>query len=161
MGGEKLFTSINLFSGYWQYCIAYEVILKTAFFMRYGLYEQVVMPMGLMNAPATFMHTMNNLLSNMLDFGVAEFLYNIPVYSHIVKKHFMLLKKVLAYFYQHTFYCKLKKCSFLYNVKTFLGFNITPKGMHISDQKVQSLNKQLVPTTVKEVQFSLGFEQYF
>ena len=80
MGSANYFTSIDLCSGYWQCCIANEDILKTAFLMRYGFYKWVVMPMGLMNTPATFIHTMNNLFSNMLDSGVVVFLDNILVY---------------------------------------------------------------------------------
>ena len=53
--------------------------------MRYGLYEWVVMPMGLTNAPATFMRTMNNLFSDMLDSGVAVFLDDILVYSGTIE----------------------------------------------------------------------------
>ena len=48
--------------------------------------------MGLTNAPATFMQTMNNLFLDMLDSGVAVFLDNILMYSGMVDKHFMLLE---------------------------------------------------------------------
>ena len=48
--------------------------------MRYGLYEWVIMAMGLMIPPAMFMQTMNNLFSNMLDSGVAVFLDDILAY---------------------------------------------------------------------------------
>ena len=117
--------------------------------MRYSLYKWVIMPMGLMNAPAIFMQTMNNLFLDMLDSGIAVFLDNILVYSGTVGKHFMLLEQVLVCLHQYTFYCKLKKCSFLCNSTTFLGFNIMPEGMHISDLKVQSLSEWPVPTSVK------------
>ena len=117
--------------------------------MRYGLYKWVVMPMGLTNAPATFMQTMNNLFSDMLDSGMAVFLDDILVYLGMVDKHFMLLEQVLACLCQYIFYCKLKKCSFLRNSTMFLGFDVTPEGMRISDLKVQSLSKWPVPTTVK------------
>ena len=79
----KYFTSINFCSGYWQCHIADKDIPKTTFLMRYSLYKWVVMPMGLTNAPATFMQTMNNLFSNMLDSGMAVFLDDILVYSCI------------------------------------------------------------------------------
>ena len=117
--------------------------------MRYGLYEWVIMPMGLTNAPATFMRTMNNLFSDMLDSGVAVFLDNILMYSGMVDEHFTLLEQVLVRLLQYTFYCKLKKCSFLRNSTMFLGFDVTPEGMCISDSKVQSLSEWPVPTTVK------------
>ena len=84
MGSAKYFTSIDLCSGYWQCCIADEDIPKTTFLIWYGLYEWVIMPMGLMNVPATFMQTMKNLFSNMLDSGMAVFLDDILVYSCMV-----------------------------------------------------------------------------
>ena len=88
--------SIDLWSGYWPYCIADEGSPKTAFLMSYSLYKWVVMPIGLMSTPATFMQTMNNLFLNMLDFGLAVFLDDILMYSDMVKEHFTLLKKALA-----------------------------------------------------------------
>ena len=81
MGSAKYFTSIDLHSGYWQCHIADKDILKIALLARYGLYEWVVMPMGLLNAPAMFIQTINNLFSDMLYFGVAVFLDNILLYS--------------------------------------------------------------------------------
>ena len=79
MGNANYFTSIDLCSGYWQCGIADEDILKTTFLIRYGFYKLVIMPMGLANAPAILMQTMNNLFSNTLDSGVAVFLDNILV----------------------------------------------------------------------------------
>ena len=70
---------------------------------------------------------------DMWDSDVAVFLDNILLYSCTVDEHFMLLEKVLAHLCQYTFYYKLKNCSFLHNSTTFLGFNVTPEGMHISD----------------------------
>ena len=149
MGSAQYFTSIDLRSGYWQCRIADEDIPKTAFLTRYGLYEWVVMPMGLTNAPATFMRTMNNLFSDMLDSGMAVFLDDILVYSGTIEEHFMLLERVLVRLRQYTFYCKLKKCSFLRSSTTFLGFDVMPEGMRISDSKVRSLSEWPVPSTVK------------
>ena len=84
MGSVKYFTSIDLHSVYWQCHIADEDIPKTVFLMRCGLYKWVIMPVGLMNAPAIFMQTMNNLFFNMLDSEMALFLDDILVYSHMV-----------------------------------------------------------------------------
>ena len=151
MGSVKYFASINLCSGCWKWCIADKDIPKTTFLMGYGLYKWAVMPMGLINTPATFMQTISNLFSNILDSSIAVFLDNILVYLWMVKEHFTFPEKVLAHLYHETFYCKLKKCSFLYNSTIFFGFYIMPEGMHISDLKVQSLKKWPVPTIVKKV----------
>ena len=81
--------------------------------------------MGLTDAPAISIQTMNNLFSDILDSGVAVFLHDILVYSCTVKEHFTLLERVLACLHQYTFYCKLKKCSFLCNRTMFYGFDVT------------------------------------
>ena len=73
----------------------------------------MVMSMGLINMPATFMRMMNNFFMDMLDKGVVIFLDNILIYSTIADKHFELLEKVFAHLNKHEFYFKLKKCSLL------------------------------------------------
>ena len=85
---------------------------------------------------------------DMLDIGVVVFLDGKLIYSTIVEKHFELLAKVFACLYKCKFYCKLKKCSFLQRTTTFLGFDITPEGLQISNAKVQSLKKWLKPATI-------------
>ena len=92
-----------------------------------------------MNAPATFMRTMNNLLVDMLDKGVVVLLNDILVYGTMGEEDFELLEKVFICFCMHEFYRKLKKCRFLQRTTTFLGFDITPEGLKTSDSKVQSL----------------------
>ena len=49
------------------------------------------MPMGLTNAPATFMRTMNNLFRDMLDKGVVVLLDDVLIYSDTPVRHFQLL----------------------------------------------------------------------
>ena len=122
---------------------------KTTFHTRYGLYESTVLPMGLTNAPATFIRVMNNLFTDLLDHGVIVFLDDVLVYSHTREEHVQLLRTVFRKLREHRFYCKLKKCSFFRTYTTFLGFDVTPEGLKISDAKVESLREWPQPTTVK------------
>ena len=54
------------------------------------------MPFGLTNAPATFMRTMNNLLSDLLDRGVVAFMDDVLMYSSTIEEHELLLKAVFT-----------------------------------------------------------------
>ena len=56
LGGSMIFSSIDLRSGYWQVPLRKEDIPKTAFKTRWGLYEFLVVPFGVSNAPAQFMN---------------------------------------------------------------------------------------------------------
>ena len=102
------------------------------------------MPTDLKNTPETLILIINNLFVDILDEGLVVFLYDILIYSNTAEESF---KKVFTHLYKHVFYCRLKKCTFLQNTTTFLGFYITLEGMYISDTKVRSLKKYQKPTT--------------
>ena len=79
-----MFSKIDLKSGYWQIPVREGDVQKTAFKTRWGLYEYLVMPFGVTNAPAQFMNMMNDLLGEYLDRFVLVFLDDILIYSATV-----------------------------------------------------------------------------
>jgi hypothetical protein len=87
LAGAQVFSKIDLHSGYHQIKIHAEDIPKTAFTMRYGLYEYLVMSFGLMNALAHFMYLMNSVFLPELDQFVMMFNESILVYSKSMEEH--------------------------------------------------------------------------
>ena len=79
--GAKVFSKIDLGSSYHQIKIRSKDIPKTAFTIRYGLYEYLVMSFGLINALAHFTYLMNSVFMPELDKFVVVFIDDILIYS--------------------------------------------------------------------------------
>ena len=140
---EKIFSKIDLRSGYHQVRIRDEDINKTAFRTRYGHYEFTLVPFGLSNAPAVFMCLMNGVFGNYLDKFIIVFLDDILVYSKTEEEHEQDLRLVLQVLREHQLYEKLSKCSFYQKQIHYLGHIISEEGIVVDSEKVPFKSGQL------------------
>jgi hypothetical protein len=92
--GTKVFSRIELRSGYYQIRIAEGDEEKTACCTRYESYEFLVMPFGLTNALATFCTLMNDIFCEWLDDFVVVYIDDILIYISSMEEHEEHLRKV-------------------------------------------------------------------
>jgi hypothetical protein len=131
LNGAKVFSKIDLRTGYHQLKVCESDIPKTAFTTRYGLFEYTVMSFGLTNAPAYFMNLMNKVFMKFLDKFVVVFIDDILVYSKTEEEHAEHLRLVLGTLHEHQLYAKFSKCEFWLKEVRFMGHVISAGGVSV------------------------------
>jgi hypothetical protein len=151
LAGAKVFSKIDLCSGYYQIKIRSSDIPKTAFSTRYVLYEYLVMSFGLTNAPAYFMYLMNSVYMQELDKFVVIFIDDILIYSKNSEDRVKHLHVVLQKLRDHHLYAKFSKCDFWLDTVKFLRHTISSNGISVDPSKVQEVMDWKPPTSVHQI----------
>ena len=79
--GAQYYSYLDLRDRYFHVPIAKEDVYKIAFSYRYGMFEYLVMPFGLMNAPSTFKRVKNQAIFGLLDYCIVVYLDDILVFN--------------------------------------------------------------------------------
>jgi hypothetical protein len=139
LGRAKIFTKLDLKNSYNLIRIAQGDEWKTAFRTRYGLFEYLVMPFGLCNAPGTFQAMINKVLHDLIDEGVILCMDDILIYSEDEESHIMLVEKVLQMLKDNHLCASIKKSVFHALEVEYLGYHISKLGIAMSPEKVQTI----------------------
>jgi hypothetical protein len=159
--GAQVFSKIDLHSGYHQIKIREKDIPKTAFSTWYGLYEYLVMSIGLTKAPAHFMYLMNFVYMEELDKFIMVFIDDILVFSKIKKEYEEHLRIVLQRLCEHKLYAKFSKCKFWLTEVQFLGHVVSSEGISVDPSKAWEVLDWKPPRTVHQVRSFLGLDGYY
>ena len=135
----RVYSKIDLRTGYHQLRVRETDIPKTAFRTRYGHFEFTVMPFGLTNAPTAFINLMHRVFQPYLDQFVVIFVDDILIYSQSKWEHEYHLRIVLQLLRDHQLYSKFSKCEFWLTEVRFLGHVVLASGVSVDLEKVEAL----------------------
>jgi hypothetical protein len=159
--GAKIYTKIDLRHAYNRIRIKAGDEWKTAFRTRYGHFEYLVMPFGLVNAPATFQGFINQVLSDFLDVFCIVYLDDILIYSDSEEEHTEHVRKVLERLLKHGLYANLGKCEFRVKKVEYLGFILRPDGVAMDPSRVDTIREWPEPKCHRDVQVFLRFANFY
>ena len=154
--GARVYSKIDLRTGYHQLRVREIDIPKTAFRTRYGHFEFTVMPFGLTNVQTAFMDLMHRVFQPYLDQFVVVFVDDILIYSQSEWEHEDHLRIVLQLLRDHLLYAKFSKCEFWLTDVRFLGHVVSASGVAVDPEKVEVVMSWERPKSVFEIRSFLG-----
>ena len=158
--GYKVFSSLDLRSGYYHIGLTDSAKPKSAFILSsLGKYQFNRVPFRLAQAPAYFQKLINDILKG-CNFAMG-YLDDIIIYSRSEKEHLEHLEEIFTRLKAAGLKLKLEKCSFFKKHIQYLGHLISAEGIQPLPEKLESIAKMPAPKNPKEVKQFLGLVGYY
>ncbi|KAG3053096.1 hypothetical protein PI125_g26057 [Phytophthora idaei] len=166
MAKSTIYSARDLRDEFYQFLMRESDIALTAVSTPTGmLWEWLVMPQGLKNAPATFNRCVTHLLRSVRDFAPSYFddafvhsrAVNGKTDAEVHKEH---LRKLLGLMLKHKLYANMKKCIFGASEIPILGCLVGKNGVRPDPEKVRVINEWPTLSNVKEMRQFLGLATY-
>ena len=149
--GAKVFSTIDLRSGYHHIALGKSSRAKTAFITPFGKYKFLMVPFGLAQAPAYFQLLMNKVLKG-LEFAMT-YLNDIIIFSQNITTP--------SCFQEAGLKMKHSKCDFFESEIHYLGHLISPEGISPLPNKLDSIKHMPVLNSTREIKQFLGLTGYY
>ena len=160
--GSKIFSALDMRSGYFHIELSEEAKPKTAFVPggpHGSKYQFNRCPFGLFQAPAYFQRLVHEVLRGLpFTFG---YLDDILIYSSEVEAHLEHLRKVFLRLREAKLKLKASKCSFFKKHIQYLGHLVSGDGIEPLPEKLEAVENMPPPKTPKEVRQFLGLVGYY
>ena len=157
--GAKVFSTIDLRSGYYHIALGKDSRAKTAFVTPFGKYEFLMVPFGLVQTSAYFQLLMNQVLKG-LSFAMT-YLDDIIIFSNSEEEHLLHLEEVFRWLRKAGLKMKQSKCNFFKSQIHYLGHLISENGISPLPDKLDSIKNMPVPKCAKEIKQFFGLTGYY
>ena len=159
----KWFTKLDVVQAFHKIRIAPGEEWKTAFRTRFGLYEWLVCPFGLANAPSTFQRYINYVLREHIDADASAYVDDVLIYSEGSRQdHEEKVRTIIEKLGRAGLQLDIKKSEFCVKRTKYLGFIIeAEKGIAMDPEKVRAIREWEPPRTTKGVRSFLGFANFY
>ena len=158
--GAKIFTTLDLRSGYYHIYLDEESKGKTAFLTPFGKYEFNSIIFGLAQAPAYFQQLISMVLQDCRDFAMA-YLDDIIIFSKTPEEHLKHIEIIFQKLKAAGLKLKESKCDFFKSEIHYLGRLISDKGIQPLPEKLDTIRNMPHPWTPKEIKQFLGLTGYY
>ena len=161
LSSAKIFSTMDLQSGYFQLQLDDRDREKTAFITKYGLYQYTRLPQGLATSPSTFQRTMELVFRGLQWKHLLIYLDDLIIYSTSWYSHFEKLDEVFTLLEKANLKLKPAKCHLLQEEVLFLGHVVDQSGIRPNPELLQTIDQWEAPTTVKQIQQFMGLCNYY
>ncbi|KAI0994220.1 hypothetical protein K3495_g13962, partial [Podosphaera aphanis] len=135
----------------------------TAFRCRLGLFEWLVTPFGLINAPASFQRYINEQLREHLDLNATVYMDDVLIYTNGSRdNHWEIVRAILTKLDKAGLYLDIEKCNFLCKEVKYLGFIVRAgDSITVDPSKVKAILEWKPPTSASGIRSFLGFANFY
>lgn len=161
LGGHKFYSTLDMFSGYFQISLHPDSRPYTAFLTSNNLYQYKVLPMGCMNSGSAFSRLMSLAFQQMKKDTITWYLDDIAVLGKNFDHHIENLRKVLNRLSEVNLKLKPSKCFFALQKIKFLGFEIDETGIKPNMDKIKAILDMRLPKNGAETLSFLGCINFY
>jgi hypothetical protein len=156
----KIWSVIDMTNSFFQTWVHPNNVHLTAVTMPLGLYEWLVMPMGLRNSPAIHQRRMISALREYIGKICHIYLDDIVIWSNTVTEHVKHTDLIMTALCEARLYCNRKKCKFFQTEIDFLGHHVSERGIEASSAKIDKILQWPTPRNSTNVRAFLSLVRY-
>nr|GFA72242.1 hypothetical protein [Tanacetum cinerariifolium] len=161
LAGNKYYSFLDGFSGYFQIPIDPKDQEKTTFTCPYGTFAYKRMPFGLCNAPGTFQRCMMAIFHDMIERTMEVFMDDFSTFENSFSTCLTNLENMIKRCEDTKLALNWEKSHFMVKEGIVLGHKISKKGIEVDKAKIEVISKLPHPTTVKGIRSFLGHAGFY